>query len=62
MMCWHKWSKWKVIGEGALRAEYDAFTGRKFAEGEKFPSGRFERQRRECEKCGKSRLRKTSDI
>jgi len=59
-MCWHKWAKWKVTGEGFMRAEYDALTGRHFDDSEKFINGKFLRQQRECEKCGKVQLRRVS--
>jgi len=60
-MCWHKWDKWKVIAEGLLQMQYDSvFTGRKLEAHEQYVCGKFEHQRRECLKCGKSQLRKAS--
>jgi len=58
--CWHRWTKWKVVAEGFLQAEYDALTGRHFDEHEKFITSNFIRQQRECEKCGKILLRRVT--
>lgn len=58
VMCWHRWDKWKVTGEGVFMVEYDVFTGFKLAPSEKFVSGCFIKQQRECEKCGKIQLRR----
>lgn len=57
-MCWHRWAKWKITGEGVFMVEYDALTGRKLDPHEKFVHGSFIKQQRECEKCGKIQLRR----
>jgi len=57
-MCWHKWAKWKVTAEGVFKMEYDVLTGRKLEDHEKYTSGVFVQQQRECEKCGKLQLRR----
>jgi len=59
-LCWHRWTKWKISGEGYLQAEYDALTGVHLEQHEKFISGKYVRQQRECTKCGKVQLRRIS--
>jgi len=58
--CWHRWKKWELMESGYLRAEYDAFTGQHFEDHEKFVNGKFFRQQRVCEKCGKLQVRRIS--
>jgi len=60
MICWHRWTKWKVVGGGLLQVQYDAVTGRRLDENEKYVTGVFTRQERECEKCGQLQLRRTT--
>ena len=55
-MCWHRWGKWKTVGEGVFMVQYDELTGRKFEPDERFPNGSFVKQQRECEKCGKIQI------
>lgn len=63
-MCWHKWDKWKVTATGVLREWgvlrecFDRLTYLPLAEKDRVVIGRFEEQRRECEKCGKAQLRR----
>lgn len=45
-MCWHKWSKWRVVP-----VEITAFNGTK---------AMSERQTRQCEKCGLTQMRPLS--
>ena len=56
-MCWHKWSKWKTDLTGTLKQKNEPLTGRMLGADEEYDKGTFERQRKECEKCGKSKLR-----
>lgn len=49
--CWHKWSKWEVIQKGPLYSDIGPRSDN--------PVGNYEMQRRVCEKCGKSQLRRT---
>jgi hypothetical protein len=57
MICWHKWEKWKVVGAGDVREAWDELTCKPLPEDQRYVTGHFEVQRRECEKCGKSQLR-----
>lgn len=51
----HKWKKWEAIATGRFYTQEDAI----LAQGEepKLFRGSYEKQRRECEVCGKSQLR-----
>lgn len=53
------WSKWQRIDQGDVLQGYDRLTGRLLDESEKGVIGKYEAQRRECEKCGMSQLRET---
>ena len=60
MACWfgHSWNPWQKIGEGILHMEINPLTGEKLKDGENYQRGVFEYQRRTCEICGKSQLRR----
>jgi hypothetical protein len=58
MFCWHKWTKWEANGHGVIRKALDNLTERVLDEKERYDIGYFEQQRRVCEKCGKSELRR----
>lgn len=50
--CWHKWGMWEFVKSGRILEE----------EGDYIPIGIYEIQRRVCEKCGKSQLRRAEGI
>lgn len=49
MWCWHRWSRWKI---------YTAITRTYSQRNDKLIEVQTERQRRECNKCGKTQDRK----
>jgi hypothetical protein len=55
----HTWTKWETIERGSLQSQYDEM-GVPLAPNPPRTVGYFERQRRECECCGKRQLRKVS--
>lgn len=58
MKCWpffHRWAKWETTIKGELWSKnFDQLTGNPATPGR---CGFWEKQRRECEKCGKCQLR-----